>query len=125
MYNYAYLIGNAVKTGMDMNEEKGMRRRSDYQLMANISAAICNKGPIEVIDLWRRKAVNHQETHRIKSYLTEKFKDNAIAGGGGEWLRADPEVMDYFKNLHNLPEEGKDYLHAKIKQYHGEKVEII
>ena len=124
MYNYAYQIGNVIKIGMDLNDVSANKRKGEYQQIADIGAYAFGFDRIQITELWRRRALNHQETHRIKRLLEGKFEDSALPGGGEGWLKADPNVVNYFKGLSNSEDNGNLHMTNALKQLYGDLARI-
>lgn len=120
MHNYAYRIGGIVKMGLDMNDAAGIKRFADLQKTAETSGLIMGQDAPTVIELWKRKARDHQEMHRVRMMLIRKFSDFTILNKNGEWVTASTEVITFFNNLRNSPDNGNKFWDDCFRLYYGQ-----
>lgn len=102
MFNYAYLIGNAIRMGVDNSDINDPKRKEDHEMSAAIGDLIHDAEPTEVITLWKRSVLTKSDAYVIQAMIERKFESSAVIGK--EWLKTDPATIKFFKGLQDNPD---------------------
>ena len=114
MFTYAYLIGKAVKIGVDQGDLAARKRLTDHRSTALAGAAIYGLEPAQDVVLWERQASCARDAYAIEKVLKRRFQDKAVCGK--EWLAAADEVIAFFKGLTENPDWTNEWCARIIKQ---------